>query len=141
MIVEQTDLPRVSYRLIARSMDDFSLIGFVSLKKIEKDFLPDIGISLNPSHQGKGLGTELYRGLISFAFKSFPAQNAVQAVLNPANIPSLRLHFKCGMNPFCFTKDGFVDGGVVEDDLSIRITREHFEKHGAHKVLPSFDNF
>lgn len=136
MMDEQVETPRSVYRLGIFDKGTSSFSGIASVRKLpEMDICPDIGISLNPDMQGMGLGTEILRGLIKFTFNTFAQDCIIQAKLNPSNEPSLRLHFKCGLQPFCFKKDGFQDGNYFEDDLSMRITRTHFESYGARPAF------
>ncbi len=131
MMTDRQEADRTSYRMIVRNKADHSFMGYANAWKISPHhFTPQLGICLNPEWQGGGMGSEIYRGLIGFAFEKFPRDIILHADVNPQNIPSLRLHFACGMQPFCFTKDGYTDGVLVEDELSMRISRAHYDRYG-----------
>lgn len=135
MISDQSETPRSCYRMIVRDDASNNFVGYINAWKVAGyHFLPELGIALMSSYRDRGYGTEIYRALSEFAFDKFCDDNHLQAVLNPENIGSLKMHFNCGWQPFCFVKDAYTAGNITEDEMTMRISRAHFERNGARSV-------
>ena len=63
------------------------------------DGVPELGWALMPSHHGKGFATEAVRIALEWAdqnFTSITGRNRSVCMIDPTNIPSLRVAAKCG---------------------------------------------
>jgi RimJ/RimL family protein N-acetyltransferase len=78
------------------SASDGELIGFAGLHHIADVDEVNIGYVLRRDHWGQGLGYEIARRLLAFAFETLALREVV-AVVDPANIASVRLAAKCGL--------------------------------------------
>ena|SRR3989338_860177 len=85
------------------------VIGEASLGHLTETGEIEAGFILSKAYWGRGLGTELLRGLLTHGFSSLGADYVV-AVCHPDNLASVRVMEKCGM--------AFV-GEVVNDGVRV----------------------
>jgi RimJ/RimL family protein N-acetyltransferase len=80
---------------IATSHDD-ALIGDMGILLSDDGTTAEIGISMNPHHQGRGLGSEATRGLIALIFAGTAAHRVI-ARTDARNEAGIRSLLKVGM--------------------------------------------
>jgi ribosomal-protein-alanine N-acetyltransferase len=73
------------------------VVGETSLGIIPKTGDVEAGYILCREYWGKGLGTELLRGLLHYGFSELKLEH-IAAVTNPENSASIRVIEKCGMS-------------------------------------------
>ncbi len=93
----QTQQPRRTYELAAIFKHTGALVGGVALRIQDGDpHCAELGYTLHRLAWGQGLGTELARALIEFAFVGLPLRR-VWAKCRPENIGSYRVMKKAGL--------------------------------------------
>lgn len=76
------------------------VVGEASLGHLTETGEIEAGFILSKTHWGRGLGTELLRGLLKHGFANLGAEHIV-AVCHPDNLGSIRVMEKCGMAFVC----------------------------------------
>ncbi|MBT6538051.1 MAG: GNAT family N-acetyltransferase [Francisellaceae bacterium] len=72
------------------------VVGDAGLALLHETSEIEVGYLLRRDYWGRGLGTELLRGLIKYGFEKLNIETIV-AVVSPENTASIRLLNKCGM--------------------------------------------
>lgn len=86
----------------------------------------EIGLSLAPAHQGRGLGSEALRGLISWAFEALGVHRVFGSV-DPRNEPSLRLLRAVGLRQEAHHRESLLHQGEWLDDVVFALLRREWE--------------
>lgn len=71
-------------------------IGFAGLVEVRPGVYEDTGLALGPAYVGRGLGTELLRGLLDHAFGTLHARLVICSCRRE-NEASRRLQLRCGL--------------------------------------------
>jgi RimJ/RimL family protein N-acetyltransferase len=90
------DSPGTWFQFGVRSRESGQLVGDVGVHFLEDGRQAEIGFTLAPDCQGRGLGTEAVVGLLDYLFGSL-GKHRVFASVDPRNEPSLRLLRRVGM--------------------------------------------
>lgn len=80
--------------------------GFANAKRaLEPPFgdAPEIGWALVPSAHGKGFATEAVRAVLAWGAASFGPERRTVCMIDPANLPSIRVAQKCGYREYART--------------------------------------
>ena len=109
---------------------DGTHIGDLCFKGIEAGRNPEIGYGILEEYRGQGFATKAVKLALKWAFRH-PNVKAVEAEVDPRNVPSQRVLMKCGFRP---------NGGIGEEgpryivyggnemntnDYTIRLEKEH----------------
>jgi RimJ/RimL family protein N-acetyltransferase len=81
----------------------------------------EIGVTLAPEHQGRGLASEAVRGAFGLVFRELGAQRAVASV-DPRNTASVALLTRVGMRQVAFLPASFLLRGEWTDDAVFALT-------------------
>ena len=90
------------------------VIGYCGLARINDRVLPgevEIGYRLARAHWGKGYATEAARAVVAHAFGTLELPRVI-AVIDPENVPSLRVAEKLGMR---YVRDVMMEGWTHPD--------------------------
>jgi RimJ/RimL family protein N-acetyltransferase len=90
------DSPGTWFQFGIRSRESGELVGDLGVHFLEDGEQVEIGFTLAPSWQGRGLGTEAVAGLLDHLFGTL-GKHRVFASVDPRNTPSLRLLRRLGM--------------------------------------------
>ena len=107
---------------IARAGDD-TLAGTTTLFAIRRDQLrAELGYSLAPSEQGKGVASEAVRLALGFAFDTLGLER-IEADVDPRNAPSCRLLERLGFQREGLLRARWRVAGEVSDSAIYGILR------------------
>jgi len=116
-IASQQALPRAEYELAVVLRETGRIIGGVGLRLSRPDhFAGDIGYTFNPSHWGKGFGTEAAAALLAFGFGSLKLHR-IFATCDSENRASARVMEKIGMQYEGRLRDYTFEKGTWRDSL------------------------
>jgi [ribosomal protein S5]-alanine N-acetyltransferase len=110
-------------------------------RKADGAYVGDCGLKIEPSDArlgqvgytiafpmwGQGYGTEVVRGLIGFAFTSFPNLHRLSADTDGRNAASIRVLEKAGMIREAFQRQSWWSKGEWTDNVIFAILRSDFE--------------
>jgi ribosomal-protein-alanine N-acetyltransferase len=103
--VEPALFPWYTYWLLVIRADSFGagLAGFKGFPDSNGE--AEIGYGIDPAYQGQGYTTEAVRCLIDWAFEETACLSVVARDTQKANLPSLRVLAKVGMEVYAETED------------------------------------
>jgi RimJ/RimL family protein N-acetyltransferase len=84
------------------------------------------GLTVSPSHQGRGLGTEALRGLVAYVFGTLGVHRLF-ASADPRNEPSLRMMRAAGLRQEAHHRRSLRIRGEWVDDVVWALLREEWE--------------
>jgi [ribosomal protein S5]-alanine N-acetyltransferase len=101
------------------------LMGIINLYDIKGGPFQSgvVGYAVDKSHNGKGLGTESLRLILSFAFNTLQL-NRISAEVMPRNHPSIRVLEKAGFQKEGFRRDNIQIQGVWESHLQYGLLKK-----------------
>lgn len=103
--------------------DDPQFIGTIGLWRYDKPhYRAEVGYTLLPGFQGKGILTEALNEVIRFAFDQ-TGLHSLEAQLSPQNIASKRVLEKCGFVQEAHFRENFFWEGKFEDTLVYSLVR------------------
>ncbi|AXI10192.1 N-acetyltransferase [Oceanobacillus zhaokaii] len=99
--------------------------GFLNM--VREHFRTEIGYELNSSYWGKGIASEALQAVVSYGFENFNLER-IEALIEPPNIPSLKLVEKLG-----FIREGLLrnyefTGGKFDDLYMYSLLKQDFAK-------------
>jgi RimJ/RimL family protein N-acetyltransferase len=114
------------YSLAITQQENGIMIGDVGLHfpEIESPQL-EIGITLSPAFQRRGLAAEALEEVCRFVFSSL-GKDRIYASVDPRNKPSIRLLERVGMRKEAFLPGSIVIRGELVDDLVYAVKKEDF---------------
>jgi RimJ/RimL family protein N-acetyltransferase len=110
------DSPGTWFQLGVRSRESGELVGDLGVHFLEDGEQVEIGFTLAPSWQGRGLGTEAVAGVLDHLFGVLHKQR-VFASVDPRNVPSLRLLRRVGMRQEAHFLQSVLLKGEWTDDV------------------------
>ncbi len=106
---------------------DGTLIGDIGIHFIGPDNTQcEIGYTLAPDRQGKGLAAEAVSGVIDYLFSTL-GKHRVLASIDPDNAPSLRLVEKLGFRKEAHFRKSVLVDGAWRDDLVYGLLAEEWK--------------
>ncbi|MGF2614917.1 GNAT family N-acetyltransferase [Rossellomorea aquimaris] len=104
------------------------LTGIINLYDIKRGPFQSgvIGYCLDQSQNGKGLGTESVRLILSFALESLQL-NRISAEVMPRNYPSIRVLEKAGFQKEGFKRDNIMIKGAWESHLQYGVLKKDWQ--------------
>lgn len=109
------DTPGTWFQLGVREREAGRLIGDVGVHFLA-DGEVEIGVTLDPAFQGRGLGTEAVEVLLDHLFRVL-GKHRVTASVDPRNEASIRLLQRIGMRQVAFVPGAFVIRDELVDDV------------------------
>ena len=95
--------------------DDPTLIGNICLWNIQKEhYRAEIGYTLHPSWQGKGIMQEAIKAVLDYGFKTL-GLHSVEGHINPENIASAKALERNGFVREAYFKENFYYDGKFYD--------------------------
>jgi RimJ/RimL family protein N-acetyltransferase len=85
----------------------------------------EVGITLSPAFQRRGLAAEALEAVLRYAFESM-GKDRVYASVDPRNKPSIRLLERVGMHKEAFLPESMVVRGERVDDAVFSLRKEEF---------------
>jgi len=114
------------YPWVATSNDDDDLIGTCSLFGLQREHARAvIGYALMPDLWGRGLGSEMLRLALDFAFDAL-ALNRIEADIDPLNLASCKLVERAGFQREGFLRERWRVGGGVQDTALYGLLRKDY---------------
>lgn len=110
------DTPGTWFQFGIRLRDSGQLIGDLGVHFSEDGLQAEIGFTLSPASQGRGLGTEAVIGVLDYLFQRM-GKHRVSASVDPRNQPSLRLVQRVGMRQEAHFRESLLFKGEWTDDL------------------------
>lgn len=99
------------------------LIGTINLGNVDETSLySDTCYMLSPEYQGRGIMTEVFRGVLRYAFDEI-GLNRVQAEVFAGNDASARVLTKCGMQMEGVARQKYYKGGRFFDTAQYAVVR------------------
>jgi RimJ/RimL family protein N-acetyltransferase len=123
------DTPGTWVQLAIRQQSNARLVGDLGVH-----FLPDdprqveVGFTVDPAFQGRGIGTEALTGLLNHLFGALHKHRVIASV-DPRNVPSTALLRRVGMRQEAHFHESLWFKGEWADDLVFAILRSEWE-HG-----------
>jgi RimJ/RimL family protein N-acetyltransferase len=118
------------YSLAMTLRENGILIGDVGLHFPEVEAAQlEIGITLSPAFQRRGLAAEALEEVCRFAFSSL-GKDRLYASVDPRNKPSIRLLERVGMRKEAFLPGSMVIRGELVDDLVYAVKKSDFRPAG-----------
>jgi RimJ/RimL family protein N-acetyltransferase len=109
--------PGTWYQLGVRLRETEELVGDVGIRfPADEDRQVEIGFTIAPDRQGRGLGTEVVTALLDHAFGPL-GMHRVFASVDPRNEPSLALLAKIGMRREAHFRESLWFKGAWADDV------------------------
>jgi RimJ/RimL family protein N-acetyltransferase len=109
------DSPGTWFQLGIRTRETGALVGDLGVQFLEDGRQAEIGFTLAPAFQGRGLATEAVVGLLNHLFGSL-GKHRVIASVDPRNEPSLRLLRRIGMRQEAHLHQSLLFKGEWADD-------------------------
>lgn len=109
------DTPDSWFQLAIRPHESAELVGDLGLHFVDEDTI-ELGISLAPSWQGRGLAGEVMTAVLGLAFDQL-GRHRVFASVDPRNTPCIRLLAGLGMRKEAHFRESFRDGDAWADDV------------------------
>ena len=110
------DSPGTWFQLGVRLRESGELIGDLGVHFLDDAKQVEIGFTLAPAAQGRGLGTEAVVGLLDHLFGSLQKHRVIASV-DPRNEPSLRLLRRVGMRQEAYFRRSLLFKGEWADDI------------------------
>ena len=110
------DTPGTWFQFGIRLRDSGELIGDLGVHFVEDGKQAEIGVTLSPGSQGRGLGTEAVTAMIEYLFGRL-GKHRVFASVDPRNEPSLRLLRRVGMQQEAHLRLSLLFKGEWADDV------------------------
>jgi len=123
------DTPGTWFQLGARLRDSGELIGDLGVHFLEDGQQVEIGFTLAPEAQGRGLGTEAVAALLRHLF-TVACKHRVTASIDPRNEASLRLARRVGMRQEAHFVRSLLFKGEWADDVVFAILGTEFDTAG-----------
>ncbi len=120
------DSPGTWFQLGVRSRESGRLIGDLGVHFLEDGGQVEIGFTLAPAAQGRGLGAEAVVGLLDCLFGSL-RKHRVFASVDPRNEPSLRLLRRVGMRQEAHLRQSIRFKGEWADDIVFAILASEWD--------------
>lgn len=114
---------------------DGSLIGDVVAHLHTGGGIAEIGFTLQPTHQGQGYATEATEAMVDHLIGNFGVQR-IEASLDPANIASMRVLERLGMQQESLARSAYHWGGEWVDDLRYAMTKDDRDAWLARPLTP-----
>ena len=113
----QPDTPGTWLQLAIVCRDENAVIGDCGIRFPDGDsHQAELGISLKPSHQGRGFATEALSAVLTYVFESLH-KHRVFASVDPRNLASLALLDRIGMRREAHFRESILLDGEWVDDL------------------------
>jgi RimJ/RimL family protein N-acetyltransferase len=110
------DTPGTWFQFGVRQRESGELIGDLGVHFLEDGQQAEIGFTLAPASQGRGLGAEAVVGVLDFLFGRL-GKHRVFASVDPRNQPSLRLLRRVGMRQEAHFRRSLLFKGEWSDDV------------------------
>jgi RimJ/RimL family protein N-acetyltransferase len=124
------DTPGTWSQLGIRLRDSGLLVGDVGVHFLSDE--PDqveIGFTVAPSHQGRGIGTEAVTGLLDHLFRGL-GKHRVFASVDPRNQPSMALLERVGMRQEAHFRESLRFRGEWADDCVFAVLESEWRARG-----------
>jgi len=120
------DTPGTWFQLAIRLRDDEQLVGDVGVHFLSAESRHvEIGFTVAPEWQGRGLGSEAITGLLGYLFDSLDKHRVVASV-DPANRASIALLRKVGMREEGLFPKSLLIRGEWVDDMVFALSRSEW---------------
>ena len=123
------DTPGTWFQFGIRLRESGTLVGDLGVHVLEDAAQAEIGFSLSPVLQGRGLATEAVIGLLDYLFGHL-GKHRVIASVDPRNEPSLRLLRRVGMRQEAHFIQSLLFKGEWADDIVLAILRSEWSASG-----------
>jgi RimJ/RimL family protein N-acetyltransferase len=120
------DSPGTWFQLGVRFRESEQLIGDLGVHFLEGGEQVEIGFTLAPAAQGRGLGSEAVVGLLDHLFGHL-RKHRVFASVDPRNEPSLRLLRRVGMRQEAHLRQSMRFKGEWVDDVVFAVLASEWE--------------
>jgi len=120
------DSPGTWFQLGVRLRDSDRLIGDLGVHFLEDGRQVEIGFTLEPASQGKGLGTEAVVGLLGYLFGRLD-KHRVFASVDPRNASSVRLLQRVGMQQEAHFRESLRFKGEWADDVVFAVLASEWD--------------
>ena len=114
------DTPGTWFQLGIRERESGRLVGDLGVHFLEDGRRVEIGFTLDPAFQGRGLATEAVTALLDHLFGAL-GKDRVVASADPRNVASVRLLERIGMDREEYIPEAFVLRGEWVDDIVFAI--------------------
>lgn len=102
------------WQFALRQRTDGTLVGDLGVHFVDADTL-ELGITLAPASQGRGLATEAMRAVLKLAFDTL-GRHRVFASVDPRNLACVRLLEALGLRREALFRESWRDGDTFADD-------------------------
>ena len=113
MNAQQLLQPGICTQVGIAEPEQLSLVGDIGLTLAADGRSAEIGYSLRPAAQGRGIGTAAVREVISMVFELTDAKE-VRAIVDPVNVRSIRLLERVGMHMVESCEGTFRDAPCID---------------------------
>ena len=121
------DTPDTWFQLAIRLREPQALVGDLGVHFLEDAAQVEIGFTLAPEYQGRGLGTESVLGLLGYLFETL-GKHRVIASADPRNEASVRLLRRVGMRQEAHFVESLLFKGEWADDLVFAMLKPEWEQ-------------
>ena len=122
------DTPGTWFQLGIRLRESHDLVGDLGVHFLHDGEQVEIGFTVAPAFQGRGLGTEAVRGLIDYLFTVL-GKHRVIASADPRNDASLRLLKRVGMRQEAHFLESVRFRGAWADDAVFAVLASEWNAH------------
>jgi RimJ/RimL family protein N-acetyltransferase len=120
------DTPGTWFQLAVRLRESGLLVGDLGVHFLEDGAQVEIGFTLAPEAQGRGLGIEAVTGLVDYLFRTL-GKHRVFASVDPRNEASVRLLRRSGMRQEAHFVKSLAFKGEWADDLVFAILKSEWD--------------
>ncbi len=128
------DTPDTWFQLGIRDRESGRLIGDLGVRFLEDGRQVEIGFTLDPAFQGRGLATEAVTALLDHLFGSL-GKHRVIASVDPRNEASIRLLERVGMRREAHFRESLPFKGEWADDVVFAMLASEWQA-GRPRTLP-----
>ena len=95
--------------------DDPKMIGSLGLWRLIKEhYRAEVGYTLHPAQQGKGIMHEAMMAVIDYGFRQMKL-HSIEANINPLNIPSQKILERCNFIREAYFRENYFENGQYTD--------------------------
>jgi ribosomal-protein-alanine N-acetyltransferase len=108
-----------------RQKDSHKMIGNISIWRLMKeDYRGELGYTLHPAHQGKGIMNEALQAVLLYAFNTMKL-HSIEAGINPDNAASRQLLERNGFIREAYFRDHYFFNGHFHDSAIYSLLTPH----------------
>jgi RimJ/RimL family protein N-acetyltransferase len=126
----ELDTPDTWFQFGIRLRSTSELVGDFGVHFLEDAQQVEIGFTLAPAAQGRGLGAEAVTGVLDFVFGPL-GKHRVTASVDPRNEPSLRLLRRVGLRQEAHFRESLLFKGEWADDVVFAVLRSEWRAREA----------